>query len=162
NNLTQYLALELAPHRIRVNAIAPGFFPAEQNRKLLSEDRMRAILAHTPARRLGEPQELIGTVNWLASEAASAFVTGASVGSHGGATADGQLEVLASLGMTQDRLGCEIRASMDTVRLGEVDGVPVYIDRVALEQADAIIPINRVKPHTDFSGPVESGLLKMI
>ena len=57
NNLTQYLALELAPHRIRVNAIAPGFFPAEQNRKLLSEERLRAILAHTPAGRLGEPAE---------------------------------------------------------------------------------------------------------
>jgi hypothetical protein len=86
-----------------------------------------------------------------------------AMGSHGGATADGQLEVLASLGMTPERLGCDIRASMDTVRLGEVeDGVPVYIDRVAFEEADAIVPVNRVKPHTDFTGPVESGLLKMI
>jgi len=87
NNLTQYLALELAPHRIRVNAIAPGFFPAEQNRKLLSEDRMRAIVAHTPARRLGEPGELVGTVIWLASESASAFVTGAIVRVDGGFSA---------------------------------------------------------------------------
>lgn len=87
NNLTQYLALELAPHRIRVNAIAPGFFPAEQNRKLLSEDRLRAILAHTPARRLGEPDELVGTVVWLASETASAFVTGAIVRVDGGFSA---------------------------------------------------------------------------
>jgi NAD(P)-dependent dehydrogenase (short-subunit alcohol dehydrogenase family) len=87
NNLTQYLALELAPHRIRVNAIAPGFFPAEQNRKLLSEDRLDAILAHTPARRLGEPPELVGTVVWLASEAASAFVTGAIVRVDGGFSA---------------------------------------------------------------------------
>jgi NAD(P)-dependent dehydrogenase (short-subunit alcohol dehydrogenase family) len=87
NNLTQYLALELAPHRIRVNAIAPGFFPAEQNRKLLSEDRMRAIIGHTPARRLGEPAELVGTVVWLASEAASGFVTGAIVRVDGGFSA---------------------------------------------------------------------------
>jgi hypothetical protein len=71
--------------------------------------------------------------------------------------------VLASLGMTEARIGCEIRSSMETIQLGEVeDGVPVFIDRIAFEQADAIIPINRVKPHTDFTGPVESGLLKMI
>ena len=93
---------------------------------------------------------------------ASVFVIPA-MGSHGGATAEGQVEVLASLGVTPERIGCEVRASMETVRLGEVgDGVPVYIDRIALEEADAIIPVNRVKPHTDFSGPVESGLLKMI
>lgn len=87
NNLTQYLAFELAPYRIRVNAIAPGFFPAEQNRKLLSEDRMKAIIGHTPARRLGEPEELVGTVVWLASDAASGFVTGAIVRVDGGFSA---------------------------------------------------------------------------
>lgn len=87
NNLTQYLALELAPSHIRVNAIAPGFFPAEQNRRLLSEDRLRAILAHTPAGRLGKPEELAGTVIWLASEEASRFVTGAIVRVDGGFTA---------------------------------------------------------------------------
>lgn len=87
NNLTQYLALELAPMHIRVNAIAPGFFPAEQNRLLLSEDRLRAILAHTPAGRLGKPEELVGTVIWLASDEASRFVTGAIVRVDGGFTA---------------------------------------------------------------------------
>ena len=87
NNLTQYLALELAPHRVRVNAVAPGFFPAEQNRRLLSDDRMRAIIGHTPARRLGEPSELVGTVVWLASEEASGFVTGAIVRVDGGFSA---------------------------------------------------------------------------
>jgi NAD(P)-dependent dehydrogenase (short-subunit alcohol dehydrogenase family) len=87
NNLTQYLALELAPHGVRVNAIAPGFFPAEQNRKLLSEDRKRAIIGHTPARRLGEPSELVGTVLWLASAAASGFVTGAIIRVDGGFSA---------------------------------------------------------------------------
>ena len=87
NNLTQYLALELAPHHIRVNAIAPGFFPAEQNRQLLSEERLRSIVAHTPAARLGEPDELVGTVVWLASERASGFVTGAIVRVDGGFSA---------------------------------------------------------------------------
>jgi NAD(P)-dependent dehydrogenase (short-subunit alcohol dehydrogenase family) len=87
NNLTQYLAAELAPHRIRVNAVAPGFFPAEQNRKLLSDERRRAIVEHTPAARLGEPDELIGTVVWLASEQASSFVTGSIVRVDGGFSA---------------------------------------------------------------------------
>ena len=87
NNLTQYLANERAPHGIRVNAIAPGFFPAEQNRALLSEERLRAIVAHTPAGRLGKPDELVGTVVWLASEAASSFVTGAIIRVDGGFSA---------------------------------------------------------------------------
>jgi hypothetical protein len=86
-----------------------------------------------------------------------------AMGSHGGASADGQVEVLRSLGITAERMGCDIRASMETIHLGDVeDGVPVFIDRIALEEADAIVPVNRVKPHTDFSGPIESGLLKMI
>jgi NAD(P)-dependent dehydrogenase (short-subunit alcohol dehydrogenase family) len=87
NNLTQYLARELAPHQIRVNAIAPGFFPAEQNRALLSEKRIHAILGHTPAGRLGEPDELIGAVVWLASARASGFVTGSIVRVDGGFSA---------------------------------------------------------------------------
>jgi NAD(P)-dependent dehydrogenase (short-subunit alcohol dehydrogenase family) len=87
NNLTQYLARELAPNGIRVNAIAPGFFPAEQNRKLLSEDRLRAIIGHTPAGRLGESRELVGTAVWLASGAASGYVTGAIVRVDGGFSA---------------------------------------------------------------------------
>jgi NAD(P)-dependent dehydrogenase (short-subunit alcohol dehydrogenase family) len=87
NNLTQYLAAELAPHNIRVNAIAPGFFPAEQNRRLLSDDRLRAIVGHTPAGRLGEPNELVGAVVWLASERASSFVTGAIIRVDGGFSA---------------------------------------------------------------------------
>ena len=84
NNLTRYLARELAPHRIRVNAIVPGFFPAEQNRRLLDEGRVAAILRHTPAGRLGQPSELVGTVVWLASERASGFVTGALIHVDGG------------------------------------------------------------------------------
>ena len=87
NNLTRYLARELAPDRIRVNAIVPGFFPAEQNRRLLDEGRVESILRHTPAARLGEPGDLVGTVVWLASERASGFVTGALVHVDGGFSA---------------------------------------------------------------------------
>ncbi|HWI66201.1 MAG TPA: hypothetical protein VNT75_30585 [Symbiobacteriaceae bacterium] len=86
-----------------------------------------------------------------------------AMGSHGGATAEGQLEVLESYGITPETMGCEIRSSMETVELGQVEeGVPVFMDKTAYEGADVIIPINRVKPHTDFHGPVESGLMKMI
>ena len=85
-----------------------------------------------------------------------------AMGSHGGATAEGQRELIAHYGITEATMGCPILASMETVHLGNVrDDVPVYFDRNAY-QADAVIPIGRVKPHTDFRGPVESGLMKMI
>ena len=101
------------------------------------------------------------TVTALRARGLDVFAVPA-MGSHGGATAEGQLAVLASLGIREDTIGCEIRASMETVRIGEIRGVPVFADRHAVRDADLIIPINRVKPHTDFSGPVASGLQKMI
>lgn len=86
-----------------------------------------------------------------------------AMGSHGGATAEGQREMLESLGVTPEAIGCEIRSSMEVVRVGETPdrGVPVYADANAAA-ADAIVPVNRVKPHTDYDGPVESGLSKML
>lgn len=84
DNVTKFLARELAPYHIRVNAIVPGFFPAEQNRKILSPDRVASILGHTPFGRFGKPEELRGTVVWLASEDASEFVTGALIRVDGG------------------------------------------------------------------------------
>jgi NAD(P)-dependent dehydrogenase (short-subunit alcohol dehydrogenase family) len=87
NSLTQFLAREWAPHRVRVNALAPGFIPAEQNRKILTKERTEDILRHTPMGRFGEPDELIGAVIWLASEKASSFVTGSVVRVDGGFTA---------------------------------------------------------------------------
>jgi NAD(P)-dependent dehydrogenase (short-subunit alcohol dehydrogenase family) len=87
NNLTQFLAREWAPQSVRVNAVAPGFFPAEQNRKLLTEERTAAIMGHTPMNRFGEAEELAGAVVWLASEKASGFVTGAIIRVDGGFTA---------------------------------------------------------------------------
>jgi hypothetical protein len=86
-----------------------------------------------------------------------------AMGSHGGATVEGQLGILAHYNITEAAMGCPIRASMDTVNLGQVEGdVPVYFDRIAYEEADAVIPVGRIKPHTDFHGPIESGLMKMI
>jgi NAD(P)-dependent dehydrogenase (short-subunit alcohol dehydrogenase family) len=87
NNLTRYLARELAPYRIRVNALVPGFFPAEQNRRILAPERVQAILQHTPMGRLGEPEELVGALVWLASERAAGFVTGALICVDGGFSA---------------------------------------------------------------------------
>lgn len=86
-----------------------------------------------------------------------------AMGSHGGATAEGQRDVLNSLGVTEETIGCEIRSSMEVVEVGETPerGVPVVADSNAAE-ADAILPINRVKPHTDYDGTVESGLSKML
>jgi len=87
NNMTQFLAREWAPHKVRVNAVAPGFFPAEQNRRLLTEERTASIMGHTPMGRFGEPDELAGAVVWLAAEPASSFVTGTLIRVDGGFTA---------------------------------------------------------------------------
>ncbi|MCC6945981.1 MAG: DUF2088 domain-containing protein [Thermomicrobiales bacterium] len=85
-----------------------------------------------------------------------------AMGSHGGATAEGQRELIAHYGVVEEAMGCQIRSSMETVLLGEADGdVPVYFDKNAYE-ADIVIPVGRIKPHTDFHGPIESGLMKMI
>ena len=101
-------------------------------------------------------------VAWFRAAGCQVFVVPA-MGSHGGATAEGQLEVLASYGVTPEAIGCEVRSSMETVELGEVrPGVPVFFDRNAFEGADLVVPVNRVKPHTDFTGEIESGLMKMI
>jgi len=84
NQVTQFLAREWAPAGVRVNALLPGFFPAEQNRKLLTEERTAKIFAHTPMGRFGEPEELLGAVLYLASDKASGFVTGVLLRVDGG------------------------------------------------------------------------------
>ena len=84
-----------------------------------------------------------------------------AMGSHGGATAAGQTELLARLGVTEESVGAPVRATMGVVSLGEVDGIPLVLDRFAWE-ADGIVLVNRVKPHSDFVGPIESGLMKQL
>ncbi len=97
---------------------------------------------------------------WLREAGAEPFVVPA-MGSHGGATAEGQREVLAHLGITETSMGMPIRATMDTVELGRIpDGPMAHLDANAAA-ADAILVVNRVKAHTDFHGDVESGLAKI-
>jgi NAD(P)-dependent dehydrogenase (short-subunit alcohol dehydrogenase family) len=84
NQMTQFLAREWAPFRVRVNAIRPGFFPAEQNRALLTAERTAQIMNHTPMKRFGEPSELVAAALYLASDKAASFVTGSILTVDGG------------------------------------------------------------------------------
>ena len=86
-NLTRNVAQEFATHGVRVNAICPGFFPAEQNRKVLTEERVNSIMSGTPMKRFGEPEELIGALLLLASSKGGQFITGTHVNVDGGFTA---------------------------------------------------------------------------
>lgn len=104
---------------------------------------------------------LKATADLLKEAGAQPFVI-PTMGSHGGASPEGQKQMLASLGVTEEAVGVPILSSLETVRVGATeDGVPVYVDKYAME-ADGIIVVARVKPHTDFEGPIESGLFKMM
>ena len=109
---------------------------------------------------IGRVELLRGTIAALRELGAEPFVVPA-MGSHGGATADGQVHMLTDLGMTEQTLGVEIRATMDTVVVAHTDtGIPVHLDAHAAA-ADRFLPVNRIKPHTCFKGPIESGCMKM-
>jgi hypothetical protein len=108
----------------------------------------------------GRVELLRGTISGLRALGADPFVVPA-MGSHGGATGPGQVAMLESLGMTQEALGAEIRATMETIEVARTaSGMPIYLDAHAAA-ADAIFPVNRMKPHTCFKGPIESGCTKM-
>ena len=101
------------------------------------------------------------TVACLKDLGAEPFIVSA-MGSHGGGTEEGQREVLSGYGITEEKLGVPVVTTVDTIHLGDcVNGRPVWFDRGAFE-ADLIVPINRVKLHTDFVGPLQSGLCKML
>jgi hypothetical protein len=98
--------------------------------------------------------------DYLKSKGAEPFVVPA-MGSHGGATDQGQLKVLADFGFSEQQLKVPIRSSMDVVELGEVEGIPIFFDKNAAA-ADGIVVINRVKPHQVFKKEIQSGLNKMM
>lgn len=99
-------------------------------------------------------------VDYVKQKGGNPFVFPA-MGSHGGATAEGQLQIVNGYGVTEEAMGCPIKASMATTQIGVTDdGRPVFIDKYAAE-ADGIILVGRIKAHTQFVGPFESGLLKM-
>ena len=100
-------------------------------------------------------------IRLIKEQGAEPFIIPA-MGSHGGATAEGQRELLKGFGITEESMGVPIKSCMDTVRIATTpDGLPVHIDKNANE-ADCIIPLGRVKPHADFRGKIESGLMKML
>jgi hypothetical protein len=138
---------------------------AEQFRRIGIGDRLRPgqrVAITAGSRGIDRIDEVVrAVVDEVRALGALPFIIPA-MGSHGGATAEGQRELIAHYGITEETMGCPILSSMETVHLGYVEGdIPVWFDRHAFE-ADAVIPVGRVKPHTDFRGPVESGLMKMI
>jgi hypothetical protein len=99
-------------------------------------------------------------VESLQAAGAKPFIVPA-MGSHGGATAEGQIGVLAELGITQEKMGAEIRATMEVKEVGRLPGGPAIYQDLHSASADAVLLINRIKSHTDFHGDIESGLAKM-
>jgi hypothetical protein len=114
------------------------------------------------SRGIPEMSSIVATlIQWLKEKGADPFVVPA-MGSHGGASAHGQAEVLARYGVTREQVGAQVISSMDVLEIGKVDGkLPVFVDKNAFE-ADGIFVVNRIKPHTQFHSDIESGLLKMM
>jgi hypothetical protein len=107
------------------------------------------------------PEILATVVDEVKKAGANPFLI-PTMGSHGGASPEGQISVLKGLGIVPETVGAPIRATMEVDFVGELtNGSPVYVDRNALK-ADGIIVVGRVKPHTDFKGEIESGLMKMM
>ncbi len=124
--------------------------------------RGRRIGVTAGSRGIANLAEIVRSIcGWLNAQGAEPFVFPA-MGSHGGGTAEGQQSLLTEYGVTAERVGAPIISSMETVVAGATpEGIQAYVDANAW-RADGVIVMNRVKPHTDFSGNIESGLLKMI
>ena len=124
--------------------------------------RHRRIAVSAGSRGIASLAEIVrGVCGWLRTQGAEPFVFPA-MGTHGGGTAEGQRKILEDYGVRSDYVGAEIRSDMAAASLGETpEGFQVFMDRAAAE-ADGVVVVNRVKPHTDFSGKIESGLLKMM
>ncbi len=168
NNQTHPLGVLRILERVAPNAPGISDLPQEVAQALdglaLPPSALRAkrIAIGVGSRGIASIDLLVRVLcDWLKAQGARPFVFPA-MGSHGGATAEGQHKVLEHYGLTPDFLGAEVLSSMEAVPLGATpEGFQVYMDRQAWE-ADGVILLNRVKPHTDFSGRIESGILKMI
>jgi len=149
--------------RTMVNDI-PGTVKAELKRlsieKLIKPGQGVALTAGS--RGVANIALILKTIGeYLKSLGAKPFIFPA-MGSHGGATAEGQAELLAHYNVSEAFTGIPLLSSMEVVEIGKTEeGIPVFIDKYA-SQADWIIVINRIKPHTKFKGPIESGLMKMM
>lgn len=142
----------------------PGAIAAEMKRvDLVDRIKPGARVAITAGSRgiTDMVDSLRSVANEVKAVGAKPFIFPA-MGSHGGATAEGQADMLCGLGVTEQSIGAPIVSSMDVVDLGTTeDGIPVVISRDAME-SDGVIVVNRVKPHTEFKGRIESGLIKMM
>ena len=126
--------------------------------------RGKRIAVTVGSRGIPDNARIVKTIcDELKKRGAEPFIVPA-MGSHGGGTVEGNLEILSGYGITEEAIGVPVRASMDVVQIGTIHDqaeTPVYCDRFAAE-ADGIVLYNKVKPHTDFKGEHESGLLKMM
>jgi hypothetical protein len=158
--LPKMLRLRQTFPRPRVADVLTGVARALEAARL-SVTRGDTVAVGAGSRGIASIDVAVGaTVRYLRDVGARPFVFPA-MGSHGGGTAEGQLSVLEHYGITEATMGCPVRATMDVVQVGEALGLPVWLDRYAAE-ADWIGLVNRIKPHTDFKGSIESGLFKMM
>lgn len=151
------------PEYIEIDAI-PGIVNEQLNRKEITDKIHPGMSVAVTCGSRGVANIRFITkaiVDFLYSKGAHPFVVPA-MGSHGGAMAEGQIEILANYGVTEEFIGCPIKSSMETVIIGKTpEGHEVHLDKNAA-QADGIFVANRIKPHTCFTGPYESGLMKMM
>ncbi len=159
------------PKLYPVKQALPKAEPVDIERTLEADWARLGLAAQVQGKRiaLGFGSRGIASIDTIAAKLAALvkdsggqpFIVPA-MGSHGGATPAGQVEVLAGLGITEEAMGCPVRATMEVVDTGMTScGLPAYIDKNVYE-ADGLIITNRTKVHTDFHGPHESGLLKML
>lgn len=140
-------------------AAVEGQLTEKLSSRIKPGDRIAVAVGSRGITNLKEIVSLV--VGWLEGKGAQPFIVPA-MGSHGGATPEGQAEILAGYGICEQSIRATVRASLEVELLGRTDdGVDVYFSSEAL-RADGIVVINRVKPHTDFSGKIGSGILKMI
>jgi len=123
--------------------------------------RKGSVAIAVGSRGISNLTEVVRTVVIKLREAGCEPFIAPAMGSHGGATAEGQRAVLNARGITEESVGAPVRSAMEVTSMGEIDGIPLFMDRLA-QEADGVVLINRIKPHTNFVGPTESGLIKMI